>query len=695
MYSSEHANLNVFVSGQIRLGAIAIASLTMPDTKPFMSYPIWTNSKYGRQFWGRRQYYYKDVKTNFGWFAALWKGLMQNRSSMRILKFLIVAVLCITCAVNLKLALNAKVKYEQYKTMFSDYPGNQVTDISDAGDSNNPYMRDLNKIEIEVLSSKERVEVVVNGEMVLLDDSSSSGRGLHVVVLNEYSGAKTAYRLFDTYTEGEDENLQLFLESIKDKNRVLVFAIKDEASFHLERNVRQMLLGFGSKLVGNLQWRGMWAAVTTRNGDLVTEDMSHSEDTSSWGDAVQIKCTHNAVATSFSRDCKWPSTPENDRRESFCSQFDGYEELCSCDSTFDWHRKKTNFTPNFVYDLPVTVIASNRPQYLYRMLNSLLSADGVNPEKITVFIDGRFQEPMEITKLLGVKGIFHIPIGVKNARISQNYKASLSATFSINPEAEYAIILEEDLDVSPDLFSFFSQTLHLMEKDPSIYCISAWNDHGYHHSCQNSEKLYRVESFPGLGWLLSKKLFKEELEPNWPGPDKMWDWDLWMRQPSIRKNRECVIPDISRTFHFGSTGINMNSYFHHLYFDKRKINLDPGVKLTNIDSMTKDNYEKKMHLLVRDAVEVDHEASPCEAKFLDGDSIISSAYVAYVKVDKDTVLDEFKKLFKCLKLWDLDVRGLHKNSFQTYINNKHVIFVAYPLSPYSIYKPVEIEPMTL
>ena len=62
------------------------------------------------------------------------------------------------------------------------------------------------------------------------------------------------------------------------------------------------------------------------------------------------------------------------------------------------------------------------------------------------------------------------------------------------------IIIEEDLDVSLDFFSYFSQTLHLMDQDPSIYCISAWNDQGYDHSCQDPTLLYRVETMPGLGW---------------------------------------------------------------------------------------------------------------------------------------------------------------------------------------------------
>ena len=61
-------------------------------------------------------------------------------------------------------------------------------------------------------------------------------------------------------------------------------------------------------------------------------------------------------------------------------------------------------------------------------------------------------------------------------------------------EAKFTIILEEDLDVSPDffmlvnpltisllspplpLFRYFSETKHLLEEDPSLYCISVWND---------------------------------------------------------------------------------------------------------------------------------------------------------------------------------------------------------------------------
>jgi len=38
------------------------------------------------------------------------------------------------------------------------------------------------------------------------------------------------------------------------------------------------------------------------------------------------------------------------------------------------------------------------------------------------------------------------------------------------------IILEEDLDVSTDIFWYFHQLLPLLKEDESLYCVSAWND---------------------------------------------------------------------------------------------------------------------------------------------------------------------------------------------------------------------------
>ncbi len=51
-----------------------------------------------------------------------------------------------------------------------------------------------------------------------------------------------------------------------------------------------------------------------------------------------------------------------------------------------------------------------------------------------MFVDGLFQEPVDVAKLLGVNVINHEPSGKGGAgRTSQNYKASLTKTFDIYP----------------------------------------------------------------------------------------------------------------------------------------------------------------------------------------------------------------------------------------------------------------------
>ncbi|XP_012923977.1 protein O-linked-mannose beta-1,2-N-acetylglucosaminyltransferase 1 isoform X2 [Heterocephalus glaber] len=348
---------------------------------------------------------------------------------------------------------------------------------------------------------------------------------------------------------------------------------------------------------------------------------------------------------------------------------------------------------NKVLNVPVAVIAANRPNYLYRMLRSLLSAQGVSPQMITVFIDGYYEEPMDVVALFGLRGIQHTPISIKNARVSQHYKASLTATFNLFPEAKFAVVLEEDLDIAVDFFSFLSQSIHLLEEDDSLYCISAWNDQGYEHTAEDPALLYRVETMPGLGWVLRKSLYKEELEPKWPTPEKLWDWDIWMRMPEQRRGRECIIPDVSRSYHFGIVGLNMNGYFHEAYFKKHKFNTVPGVQLQKVDSLKKDAYEVEIHRLLSEAEVLDHTKYPCEDSFVPDTE--GHIYVAFIQMEKEDDFTTWTQLAKCLHIWDLDVRGNHKGLWRLFRKKNHFLVVGVPASPYSVKKPPSVIPIYL
>uniref|UniRef100_A0A0N4ZWY9 Alpha-1,3-mannosyl-glycoprotein 2-beta-N-acetylglucosaminyltransferase n=1 Tax=Parastrongyloides trichosuri TaxID=131310 RepID=A0A0N4ZWY9_PARTI len=175
--------------------------------------------------------------------------------------------------------------------------------------------------------------------------------------------------------------------------------------------------------------------------------------------------------------------------------------------------------------------------------------------------------------------------------ISRHYKLILDHIFN-QLNYETVIILEDDLDISSDFFSYFNATYHqLLKKDQSLYCVSAWNDNGLPDliDINNFTTLYRTDFFPGLGWMLTKKLWKE-LSQKWP----LGFWDDWIRKPEQRKNRMCIRPEISRTSmtRYGKSGASKGLLFD-AFLSRIKLN-DIFVNFENIDLsyLTEEKYEQ-------------------------------------------------------------------------------------------------------
>ena len=70
-------------------------------------------------------------------------------------------------------------------------------------------------------------------------------------------------------------------------------------------------------------------------------------------------------------------------------------------------------------ELPVAVMASYRPTYLYRMLRTLQKVHGLVPSMVTVYIEGLQDEPAAIARLFGLRLEQHKPVGQGRARIHQ------------------------------------------------------------------------------------------------------------------------------------------------------------------------------------------------------------------------------------------------------------------------------------
>lgn len=180
-------------------------------------------------------------------------------------------------------------------------------------------------------------------------------------------------------------------------------------------------------------------------------------------------------------------------------------------------------------------------------------------------------------------------------KISRHYHWALNQVFKTLSHSS-VVIVEDDLEVAPDFFEYFRATLPLLKSDPSLWCVSAWNDNGREGYVDpgKADLLYRTDFFPGLGWMLLRETW-EELEPKWPASF----WDDWMRQPEQRRDHGCIRPEISRTLTFGRQGVSLGQ-FYDKYLRYIKLNTE-FVPFTKLDlsylkeGTYKENFEKEVY----------------------------------------------------------------------------------------------------
>lgn len=189
-----------------------------------------------------------------------------------------------------------------------------------------------------------------------------------------------------------------------------------------------------------------------------------------------------------------------------------------------------------------------------------------------------------------------IPLQKQMVKFKGYYKIARHFKFALNHVLvtlghEAVIVVEDDLDISPDFFEYFLGTYPLLHKDKSIWCISAWNDNGKKGliDTNRTDLLHRTDFFPGLGWMMTRESWLG-LEPHWPPAF----FDDWLRDPVNTHGRSCIRPEISRTYSFGKVGVSKGLFFD-LHLRYIQLNLDP-VDFTKLDLnyLLKENYDKNL-----------------------------------------------------------------------------------------------------
>lgn len=549
-------------------------------------------------------------------------------------------------------------------------------------------------IAIRGISSRHLVSLHIDEKLVYAKRNDSD-RGIHLIVLNEFNGDVMATKSFDTCL---NMNMQLYLKLyLKDMrpDTIIISMVKDDAAFSLTEVGRDALKALGSRKIDQLKLRGRWIFVT-RNGKTLHESVSNNPVKGMNADPLILKMSFPLKDASDFCQYNGSYSPQELKRRVFCFKYVGFNSICNCTHPSPIQFRPAELLGNRMKSVPISIVASNRPHYLHRMLQKLLSNQGVTRDMVTVYVDGYYDQVIALLDVLGVRF-------VENARarcgdeckIHQSYKHMLDSTAARNLQAEFMMIIEEDLLVSDDFMDYFNQLLPVLSADESLLCISAWNDHGFKHSTNDPSMVYRVETMPGLGWVLKRDIYVKEFAPIWPGLKYGADWDLWMRQVHIRKSRECLIPDIPRTFHFGKIGTHITDYggtddeYNNLFITT--LNTKTGNRF-DVDTLHKDSYEKHMHGLVKQAQVLDHTIDPCNKNTSFIPSTQNGLYVMYIKWRHNGDAETWLNLAKCFKLWSVDVRGVHKHMWRFWLQENHVIVVS-NRSPYFIYKPKDVEPI--
>ena len=262
--------------------------------------------------------------------------------------------------------------------------------------------------------------------------------------------------------------------------------------------------------------------------------------------------------------------------------------------------------------IPVVIFTFDRADNLRRTIDSVLAALPSDASLHPLFVsqDGDHPGVAAVVASYGSR-VTHLHFEWKGTprgeyrtaylHIAGHYQFAMRSVLEEvagHEQYERIILLEDDMDVSPDFFSYFRRLSPLFDSDASLYCVSAWNDNGMAAFVHSPTAAYRSDVFPGLGWMWSRALWTELREWTWGF------WDDWLREPAQRKGRSCVYPEVNRAYTFVSVGTS-SGQFYDTYLRHIRLNTEQvDWAALDVSYLQKERYDEWLSALLRKAVSV-------------------------------------------------------------------------------------------
>ncbi|CAL4121125.1 unnamed protein product, partial [Meganyctiphanes norvegica] len=481
-------------------------------------------------------------------------------------------------------------------------------------------------LELEVSMNASGVVLHVNRNMVYKDINRTMpwGKrrerlhaGVHVVILHQLTGALMRAESFMTWQPSNHLMLATMLKTINDGRLCLLIGVP-EFTMHLKLDTMRVIQDLGSSFIEKVTLKDAWFMVIKKGEKSLHEAIVTSKQPGgnlTFKEVSPLKVHVTLQKSSEDVECNWYKTAGMEQHAAFCNSYGGYGSFCSC------HQPWMS-TPAVSYvmheKIPIAIVTAKRLPNVLRQIDSIRNSPGGWETPIAIYVDGINHEAQELGEILHIPVFFHQrngPHGAPvNVKIAQHMAFTLEHVFQLFPEVDKAIILEDDLQLAPDFIPFFQQTASILDGDPNLLCVNAYNYNSFNHTSYDPIRLYRVHSVPAYGWMVRRTWAKKMLDI-WPNATQDVDWDLYVRNTGFLGNWDIIIPEVPRTKHRNGrcevpgTGIQQDKFSGFLTFrTNQEVEAIPSGSAVSDAQIY---YEHHMNI-IDNAIVVNITQHPCE-----------------------------------------------------------------------------------
>ncbi|XP_045131963.1 LOW QUALITY PROTEIN: protein O-linked-mannose beta-1,2-N-acetylglucosaminyltransferase 1-like [Portunus trituberculatus] len=543
--------------------------------------------------------------------------------------------------------------------------------------------------------------------------------GVHVVVMHPQRGDVMLARQFLTHQPSEHRNLASCLASLSPGRIVVVVAVPEAVVFLGQDAIRELEV-IGASRIRHLAYDEAWALIshtpfrslsdiehltntTTANNNNNSEQKE--QEIFRHSPSKHYKGSHVGEAASIIRRpgkkagplillarvpktpsvwCSWHEDTAMEEQRRFCDTYEGYARLCTCNDPVTREMRYSAPRIEMKESIPVAMLTAVKPFHFYRQLLNLLETPGAAQTPILVMVDGPREETVRLTELFGLDVLVHSPQGAAGSTtlLNMHFRFSVHNVFNFFPDVDKAIILEDDLILSPDFISFFHQTAWLLDADPTIFCVNAFSVNSYPTVAGDPHVLRRLEMFPQFGWMINRRWAREQFA-YWIPEEQGGDWDWWLSSQNSLQGRHALVPEVGRTFHSGAAGAHVTGWFQEHLFTPMIYNLDPDVKLLGLEDLVLDRYKAKMERDILNATDLVLGEDFCATS----DSILPTHqpgnFRMFVRsMSKSDEYMSFYMMHLCLHAFTEDTREKFEGVVRFNLQGRLLFIIGCPMSPY-------------